>query len=129
MGNRADLVHEEDSVSTGLGVLASKEGIAVEPVIEVSDLGLQVISADAAQSRARSFLADEPTGNLDTKTSVEIMQVLQELNESGMTIVMVTHDHEIARYCQRTVFMSDGKVVRDEPVSNRPLAARRVEVC
>ncbi|MEO6888878.1 MAG: ABC transporter ATP-binding protein [Ktedonobacteraceae bacterium] len=64
------------------------------------------------------LLADEPTGNLDSKTSVEIMGVLQALNEQGLTIVLVTHDPNIARYARRQVTFLDGRVVRDEPVAD-----------
>ncbi|MDQ2907220.1 MAG: ABC transporter ATP-binding protein [Chloroflexota bacterium] len=62
------------------------------------------------------LLADEPTGNLDSTTSVEIMGVLQALNDQGLTIVLVTHDPNIARYARRQVTFLDGRVVRDEPV-------------
>ena len=69
------------------------------------------------------LLADEPTGNLDTRTSVEIMGLFQELNERGMTIVMVTHELDVARFCRRIVVMRDGRVVSDRPVSPRNFAA------
>ncbi|MDD3178984.1 MAG: ABC transporter ATP-binding protein [Opitutaceae bacterium] len=69
------------------------------------------------------LLADEPTGNLDTHTSIEIMGVFQQLNDSGMTIVMVTHELDIARYARRTIIMRDGRIVRDEPVPVRLDAA------
>ena len=62
------------------------------------------------------LLADEPTGNLDSRTSVEIMGVLQALNEQGLTIVLVTHDANIAAYAKRQVAFLDGRIVRDEPV-------------
>jgi putative ABC transport system ATP-binding protein len=65
------------------------------------------------------LLADEPTGNLDTRTSVEIMGIFQQLNDAGMTIVMVTHEPDIARYTRRTVGMRDGRIVSDRPVENR----------
>ena len=64
------------------------------------------------------LLADEPTGNLDSHTSVEIMGVLQALNEQGLTIVLVTHDPNIARFARRQVTFLDGRVMRDEPVDN-----------
>ncbi len=69
------------------------------------------------------LLADEPTGNLDSHTSVEIMGVLQALNEQGMTIILVTHDPNIARYARRQVSFLDGRIVRDEPVTD-PRSAR-----
>ena len=60
------------------------------------------------------LLADEPTGNLDSTTSVEIMALFRQLNESGRTIIMVTHDPETARYAKRTIRVRDGLVVSDE---------------
>jgi putative ABC transport system ATP-binding protein len=68
------------------------------------------------------ILADEPTGNLDTKTSEEIMELLQALNAAGMTIVLVTHEPDIAAYCQRMVVFQDGQIVDDRPVA---IAGRR----
>jgi len=65
------------------------------------------------------LLADEPTGNLDSRTSVEIMGVFQKLNDQGITIVMVTHELDIAQYTKRMVVMRDGKVVSDTPVVSR----------
>ena len=65
------------------------------------------------------LLADEPTGNLDSRTSVEIMGVFQKLNDQGITIVMVTHEMDVARYTKRMVVMRDGKVVSDTPVPTR----------
>src|SRR5205807_6380990 len=62
------------------------------------------------------LLADEPTGNLDSRTSVEIMGIFQELNERGITIIMVTHESDIAAYAQRNVVMRDGVVVDDRVV-------------
>jgi putative ABC transport system ATP-binding protein len=76
------------------------------------------------------LLADEPTGNLDTRTSVEIMGVFQTLNEVGITIVMVTHELDIAAYTKRNVIMRDGLVVNDTLVARRLFAEeelRRVE--
>lgn len=59
------------------------------------------------------LLADEPTGNLDTRTSIEIMGLFQALNDSGITVVMVTHELDIAAYCRRIVIMRDGRVLED----------------
>jgi putative ABC transport system ATP-binding protein len=64
-------------------------------------------------------LADEPTGNLDSQTSIEIMGVFQRLNEKGMTIVMVTHELDIARYTRRNLIMRDGQIVSDLQVTDR----------
>jgi putative ABC transport system ATP-binding protein len=71
------------------------------------------------------FLADEPTGNLDTRTSVEIMAILQALNRSGITIMLVTHEEDIARYARRILHFRDGELTEDEPVAT-PIDARAV---
>jgi putative ABC transport system ATP-binding protein len=69
------------------------------------------------------ILADEPTGNLDSRTSVEVMALFQELNEQGITIVLVTHEPDIAVYAKRIVEVRDGRIRRDEPVARRRMAA------
>ena len=69
------------------------------------------------------LLADEPTGNLDSRTSIEIMDAFQKLNEQGITIAMVTHEPDIARYTRRNVVMRDGVIVSDIPVKDRTFAA------
>src|SRR5205809_1017842 len=79
----------------------------------------RVAIARALVNQPKLLLADEPTGNLDTHTSIEIMGVFQELNRNGMTVVMVTHELDIARYTQRMVVMRDGRIVKDEPVRDR----------
>jgi putative ABC transport system ATP-binding protein len=65
------------------------------------------------------ILADEPTGNLDSRTSVEVMDILQTLNERGLTIVLVTHEHDIAQYATRQIVFRDGRVRSDAPVADR----------
>jgi putative ABC transport system ATP-binding protein len=72
-------------------------------------------------------LADEPTGNLDSRTSVEIMEIFQQLNERGITILMVTHEQDIASYARRNVLMRDGIVRQDFPVTQRLEAAMELE--
>lgn len=76
----------------------------------------RVAIARALVNQPKVLLADEPTGNLDTQTSIEIMGVFQELNRKGITIVMVTHELDIAHYCKRMVIMRDGRVIKDEPI-------------
>src|SRR5881396_744925 len=71
-------------------------------------------------------LADEPTGNLDSRTSVEIMGIFQQLNERGITIIMVTHEQDIAAYAQRNVMMRDGMILDDHAVSQRANAAAEI---
>jgi putative ABC transport system ATP-binding protein len=75
----------------------------------------RIAIARALVNEPRLLLADEPTGNLDTRTSIEIMGLFQELNDAGITIVMVTHELDIADYCKRIVVMRDGKVISDRP--------------
>jgi putative ABC transport system ATP-binding protein len=72
-------------------------------------------------------LADEPTGNLDSRTSIEIMGIFQQLNERGITIVMVTHEQDIASYAQRNVVMRDGVVLSDKVVTQRLNATHEIE--
>src|SRR5947207_14475318 len=73
------------------------------------------------------LLADEPTGNLDSRTSVEIMAIFQQLNEHGITIIMVTHEQDIAAYAQRNVVMRDGLILDDRLVSRRTNAATQLQ--
>ncbi len=79
----------------------------------------RVAIARALVNHPKLLLADEPTGNLDTRTSIEIMGIFQNLNEQGITIVMVTHELDIARYTKRNVVMRDGRIVSDRPCSDR----------
>ncbi|MDD4504068.1 MAG: ABC transporter ATP-binding protein [Clostridiaceae bacterium] len=65
------------------------------------------------------LLADEPTGNLDTKSSEEIMDIFEELNNEGVTIVMVTHERDIAQHTKRAVVFRDGEIISDNQVENR----------
>jgi putative ABC transport system ATP-binding protein len=82
----------------------------------------RVAIARALVNEPAMILADEPTGNLDTQTSIEIMGVFQKLNDDGITIVMVTHELDIASYTKRNVIMRDGKVVSDAAVIPRLIA-------
>jgi putative ABC transport system ATP-binding protein len=83
----------------------------------------RVAVARALVNQPSILLADEPTGNLDSRTSVEIMEVFQDLNDKGLTIVMVTHEHDISQFAKRVLVFRDGKIRKDEPVRNRPRAA------
>ncbi len=69
-------------------------------------------------------LADEPTGNLDSRTSIEVMALFQRLNDERTTVLLVTHEPDIARYARRVVQLRDGLIVQDEPVADRGDAAR-----
>jgi len=83
----------------------------------------RVAIARALVNQPAILLADEPTGNLDSRTSVEIMGIFQKLNADGLTIMMVTHEHDIAEFAKRNIFFRDGKIRRDELVANSPSAA------
>ncbi len=87
----------------------------------------RVAIARALVTSPALVLADEPTGNLDTRTTIEVMALFQELNAEGVTIVLVTHEPEVAVYAKRIVEMRDGRIVRDEPVKNRRLAVDDLE--
>jgi len=83
----------------------------------------RVAIARALVNKPAILLADEPTGNLDSRTSVEIMQIFQELNDRGLTVIVVTHEPDIAQFAKRIVVFRDGKIRHDDPVRNRPRAA------
>jgi putative ABC transport system ATP-binding protein len=79
----------------------------------------RVAIARALINQPEILLADEPTGNLDSRTSVEIIGIFQQLNERGITIIMVTHESDIATYAKRNVMMRDGVILNDHLVSQR----------
>ena len=105
LGNRAD--HHPNQLSGG-----QQQRVAI---------------ARALVNRPTLLLADEPTGNLDTQTSIEIMGVFQKLNDQGITIIMVTHELDIARFTKRMVILRDGKIVTDELVQNRSAAETELQ--
>ena len=82
----------------------------------------RVAIARALVNRPSILLADEPTGNLDTRTSVEIMEIFQNLNDKGLTIVLVTHELDVARFAKRVLIFRDGKIRKDDLVDNPPNA-------
>lgn len=87
----------------------------------------RVAIARALVNDPEVVLADEPTGNLDSRTSVEIMGIFQQLNERGITIIMVTHEADIAAYAKRNVVMRDGLILKDFNVTRRFDAATELE--
>jgi len=87
----------------------------------------RVAIARALVNDPEVVLADEPTGNLDSRTSVEIMDIFQQLNDRGITIVMVTHETDIAAYARRNVIMRDGIVLNDSAVTRRLDAQTELE--
>jgi putative ABC transport system ATP-binding protein len=104
LGNRSD--HHPSQLSGGQQQrVAIARALAIQPAL---------------------LLADEPTGNLDTKTSIEVMGVFQQLNDKGITIVMVTHELDIASYTKRIVVMRDGRIVKDSAVEKRLTAGEEL---
>ena len=87
----------------------------------------RVAIARALVTEPALVLADEPTGNLDSHTTIEVMALFQQLNEQGITIVVVTHEPDVAVYATRIVQLRDGQICRDAPVTNRRSAARDLE--
>jgi putative ABC transport system ATP-binding protein len=87
----------------------------------------RVAIARALINEPEILLADEPTGNLDSRTSIEIMTIFQQLNQRGITIIMVTHEPDIAAFAQRNVMMRDGLILQDQLVSQRKNAATQLQ--
>jgi putative ABC transport system ATP-binding protein len=82
----------------------------------------RVAVARALVNQPSILLADEPTGNLDSRTSVELMEIFQSLNDQGLTIILVTHELDIAQFARRSIAFRDGKIRRDEAISSRAIA-------
>ncbi|MFQ5569224.1 MAG: ABC transporter ATP-binding protein [Rhodothermales bacterium] len=83
----------------------------------------RVAIARALVSNPAILLADEPTGNLDSRTSVEVMALFQELNDQGITIILITHERDISQCAQRIIELRDGRIIVDKPVQDRRVAA------
>jgi putative ABC transport system ATP-binding protein len=83
----------------------------------------RVAIARALVNEPAILLADEPTGNLDSRTAVEILEIFQDLNDRGLTIVLVTHEPDIAQFAKRMVLFRDGRIRKDESVRERPRAS------
>jgi putative ABC transport system ATP-binding protein len=86
----------------------------------------RVAIARALINKPVIIFADEPTGNLDTRTSVEVMNIFQELNDAGNTIVMVTHEDDIAHHAKREIILRDGRIIKDQAVTDRKLASEEM---
>jgi putative ABC transport system ATP-binding protein len=87
----------------------------------------RVAIARALVTQPTLLLADEPTGNLDSRTSIEVMALFQELNDQGITVLLVTHEPDVAQYAKRIVEVRDGRIIRDHPVATRRSAAADLE--
>ena len=114
--------HHKDMVATATAAL-EKVGLGDRLYHKSSELSggqqQRVAIARALTMNPPLILADEPTGNLATRQSEEIMQIFQQVNDEGRTVVMVTHEPDIAQFCKRMVIVRDGKVVEDAPVKDR----------
>jgi putative ABC transport system ATP-binding protein len=120
----AQLREKADAVLTSVG-LAGREDH--HPSQLSGGQQQRVAIARALVNDPEVLLADEPTGNLDSRTSVEIMGIFQQLNERGITIIMVTHEPDIASYAWRNIVMRDGMILKDFEVTQRLNAATELE--
>ena len=121
---KAQLREKADSVLASVG-LAGREDH--HPSQLSGGQQQRVAIARALVNDPEVVLADEPTGNLDSRTSVEIMGIFQQLNQRGITIIMVTHEPDIAAYARRNVVMRDGLILKDFDVTKRLDAATELE--
>lgn len=87
----------------------------------------RVAIARALVNRPSILLADEPTGNLDSRTSVEVMEIFQTLNDQGLTIILVTHETDIANFARRSILFRDGSIRRDELIPKRLIATEVIK--
>ena len=87
----------------------------------------RVAIARALVTQPAILLADEPTGNLDSRTSLEIMGVFQDLNDEGKTIVLITHEPDIAQHAKRIVHVRDGRIERDENIAQARIERKGIE--
>lgn len=107
---RREMVSKAKTVLEKLGMSAQEK----KRVNQLSGGQKQRVALARALVKSPALLlADEPTGALDSQTGKEIMQLLLERNREGVTLIIVTHDEQVAAYCQRTIVISDGKIVQD----------------
>ena len=122
--SHAQLREKADRVLASVGLVGRED----HPPSQLSGGQQQRVAiARALINDPEILLADEPTGNLDSRTSVEIMAIFQQLNERGITIIMVTHEQDIAAYAQRNVIMRDGVILDDHLVTQRFEAAAQIQ--
>jgi putative ABC transport system ATP-binding protein len=119
---KIDKAEREKRASEALALVGLAERAQHYPSQMSGGQQQRVAIARALVNRPSILLADEPTGNLDSRTSVEIIQILQDLNDKGLTIVLVTHEHDIAQFAKRVLVFRDGKIRKDDPVVSRPKA-------
>lgn len=120
---KVDKAEREKRASEALAMVGLAERAQHFPSQMSGGQQQRVAIARALVNRPSILLADEPTGNLDSRTSVEIMEIFQSLNEKGLTIVLVTHEHDIAQFAKRVLVFRDGKIRKDDAVLHRPVAS------
>jgi putative ABC transport system ATP-binding protein len=119
----ADVNHTGDRARAALARVGLEDRMHHEPSELSGGQQQRVAIARALVTNPAIVLADEPTGNLDTQTSIDVLSLFQELNDQGVTIILVTHEHDIAQYAKRVVELRDGVVIRDEAIADRRSAA------
>ena len=88
----------------------------------------RVAIARALVNEPEIIFADEPTGNLDSKSGLKVMEILQSLNDSGHTIVLVTHETSTAQHAKRMLYMKDGRIIADDSITNRRIAKNETDL-
>ena len=118
--NRSNNVKDHHKIaSEALERVGLKDRLDHEPNQLSGGQQQRVAIARALVNKPALILADEPTGNLDSATSIEIMSIFQELNNQGITVIIVTHETDISEYTRRVVVMRDGNIIKDAPVIKR----------
>ena len=120
----AELREKADRVLTSVGLAGREDHY---PSQLSGGQQQRVAIARALINQPEVLLADEPTGNLDSRTSIEIMAIFQQLNERGITVIMVTHEPDIAAYAKRNVLMRDGVILNDHLVLQRADAGSQLQ--
>lgn len=117
----------KDKASAALKAVGLSERIHAMPNELSGGQQQRVAIARALVNNPMVIMADEPTGNLDSRTSYEIMQIFQKLNDEGITIVMVTHEPDIAQFAKTNIVFKDGKIIANEPVKERKNATEELK--
>ena len=121
--SKLDRIESQKRATNALGMVGLADRMHHYPSQMSGGQQQRVAIARALVNYPTILLADEPTGNLDSRTSVEIMEILQDLNDKGLLIVLVTHEQDISQFAKRVLIFRDGKIRSDHPVLNRPRAA------